>query len=339
MSPIVSIILPCHNDLSYLETTLKSITSQTFTNFELLIVDDGSIDETQTRLRGMIAADTRLRYIRRAHGGVGAARNTGIDQACGRYLSFVDADDLLHPAFLHTLVSTAESSKADIVQCYMHSFTDGHPCTFPQTYTVANRFMNGPEALQQLLTGELPSGVCNRLYRKDIISNCRFMEGCLYEDLEFSVRLLPKLSKLQIVPLALYGYRQRQHGLRAQTAATAIDDRIRVLRQIRWNLDRLGLWPARLAEFQQLTIRFVGNDGFNDLIRAGSCDQGLYLRLLDCLKQDGQLTLGALRKLPATKEARQRVTLALLHPKPGHWLLAWQARKQARPVTGQGMPG
>ncbi|TDR81382.1 glycosyltransferase family 2 protein [Paludibacterium purpuratum] len=330
MQPIVSIILPSYNDLSYLETTLRSITAQTFTNFELIIVDDGSSDETPVRLRSLIAADTRLRYARRQRGGVGAARNTGMEQTRGRFIAFVDADDLWHPTFLHTLVNAAENSNADVVQCWMHGFADGTPCNFPPTYTVASKGLPGPEALRALLTGELPASVCCRLYRRESLGKMRFAEGLVYEDLEFSVRLMASISRLQVVPLALYGCRQRQRGIRAQYAPFLVEDRITIVQRIKDTLQQSHHWPALRAEFQQLAARFLGREGFKDLIRDQSLDEFLYQRLLASLKIDGELTLGALRKLPIDQGQRKWVGLPLLHPSLGRVFLNYQLRRRQK---------
>jgi glycosyltransferase involved in cell wall biosynthesis len=333
MQPIVSIILPSYNDLSYLETTLRSITSQTFTNFELIIVDDGSSDETPVRLRALIASDTRLRYARRERGGVGAARNTGLMQARGRFIAFVDADDLLHPTFLHTLVNAAENSGADVVQCGMHRFVDGTPCNFPPTYTVAGKGMSGPDALRALLAGELSASVCARLYRRDIVGDMRFAEGLIYEDLEFSVRLMARVSRVQIVSLALYGCRQRQRGLRAQYAPFLVEDRITVTQRIKDTLRESQHWPALREAFQQLAARFLGREGFKDLIRDQSLDEFLYQRLLASLKTDGELTLGILRKLPLDPSQKKWVGLPLLHPSLGRFFLNFQLRRRRKRAT------
>ncbi|WP_215778093.1 MULTISPECIES: glycosyltransferase family 2 protein [unclassified Paludibacterium] len=330
MQPIVSIILPSYNDLSYLETTLRSITAQTFTNFELIIVDDGSSDETPVRLRSLIASDTRLRYARRQRGGVGAARNTGLEQARGRFIAFVDADDLLHPTFLHTLVNAAENSQADVVQCWMHGFADGTPCNFPPTYTVAGKGMAGLDGLRALLTGELPVSVCSRLYRRESMGSMRFAEGLVYEDLEFSVRLMASVTRVQIVPLALYGNRQRQRGIRAQYAPFLVEDRITILQRVKDTLQQSQHWPALRPEFQQLAVRFLGREGFKDLIRDQSLDEFLYQRLLSSLRLDGELTLGLLRKLPLAPGERKWVGLPLLHPSLGRTFLNFQLRRRLK---------
>lgn len=329
MSPIVSLILPTHNDLAYLETALHSVTAQTFTRFELIIVDDGSDDETPVRLRALIAGDPRLRYVRCEHGGPGAARNAGLALAHGRYFGFVDADDLLHPSFLQTLVNALENSKADVAQCQMHRFKDGGPCKFPPNYSVAMRNLAGPDALRLLLTGELAPGACCRLYRHATLGALRFAPDLVYEDMEFSARMLALAGKLQLVPLPLYGYRQRDGAIRARYAPRLVKDRMRVTRQIRDTLQQAGQFQALREAFQQLSVRFLGFEGLGDLMRAEIFDSELFMQLLASLRGDGDLTLKTLGRLPVDGRLKKRVGLSLLHPVLGRWFLALQKRRLA----------
>jgi glycosyltransferase involved in cell wall biosynthesis len=329
MPPIVSLILPTRNDLTYLETTLQSVAAQTQNRYELIIVDDGSDDETPLRLRALTAADARLRYVRREQAGIGAARNAGIALAQGRYLGFVDADDLLHPAFLHTLVNALENSKADVAQCQMQCFEDGGTCKFPPCYSVAMRTLSGANALQALLTGEIAPGVCSRLYRRDTLGSLRFAPDLFYEDVEYSARMFALAGKVQVVPLPLYGYRQRAGAVRARYTPRLVKDRMRVTRQVRDTLRQAGALPGLESEFRQLAARFLGFEGMGDLMRAEQFDDVLFLQLIACLRGDGDLSYRIIRRLPIAAELKKRVGAALISPRLGRWLLALQKRRLA----------
>ena len=95
MSVLVSIIIPCYNQAKYLNETLESVCKQTHTNWECIIVDDGSSDDSATIISGFTKKDPRFIYIYKDNGGVSSARNLGIENAKGNYLQFLDADDLL----------------------------------------------------------------------------------------------------------------------------------------------------------------------------------------------------------------------------------------------------
>lgn len=330
MSPIVSVILPTYNDLHYIETTLRTICAQSFTNFELIIVDDGSTDESPIKLRSIVASDTRLRYVRRENGGLSAARNTGLEQARGRYIAYVDADDLLHPTFLHTLVAEAEATQADVVVCSAHVFGDGTPCDFPADSASPARSLDGTQALAALLTGDIITNVWNRLYRKETLGELRFTPGIFHEDLEYSVRLFPQAKKVQVLNQALYGYRKRAGSILSNYKPRLIEDRIRVIRLAKQALVANQLWTQLRAEFQLMAIKHLGYYGFKDLIRAPSVNWDLYQNILIALRNDAEITLGCLRKLPISSAQKKWVGLPLLNQTLGHWFLEYQFKRLHR---------
>ena len=107
---MVSIIVPAYNCIKSLEYCTRSIQQQTYTGFELILVDDGSIDGSGELCDKFAAADSRIKVIHKPNGGVSAARNAGIDAATGKYITFCDSDDYLEPDYLETLVQTAKSN-------------------------------------------------------------------------------------------------------------------------------------------------------------------------------------------------------------------------------------
>ncbi len=114
-TPIVSVILPCYNGEKYLRQCVDSILNQTMADLELICVDDGSTDGTLEILRGYEAADGRVRVLEQSNAGAGAARNNGLRQARGEYLSFLDADDFFEPEMLRKAVDAAQQYQADYV--------------------------------------------------------------------------------------------------------------------------------------------------------------------------------------------------------------------------------
>ena len=117
MTPVISIIMPCFNAARHLHTSIGSVRAQTFTGWELIIIDDGSTDETPKLLTGAAAGDSRIQVTRQANRGVSAARNVGIHAARGEFIAFLDADDTWAPRFLNTLLA-ALRSHAECVLAY-----------------------------------------------------------------------------------------------------------------------------------------------------------------------------------------------------------------------------
>ncbi len=115
MSALVSVIIPVYNLELYIENCLKSITSQTYNNIEIICIDDGSSDSSAEKIRQLSEVDNRIHYFYQYNSGVSAARNNGLQKAQGEYITFVDGDDYLHHQAIEILVDCAEKNDADIV--------------------------------------------------------------------------------------------------------------------------------------------------------------------------------------------------------------------------------
>jgi teichuronic acid biosynthesis glycosyltransferase TuaG len=124
MSTLVSIIMPAFNAEQYIADSIRSVLEQTFTDWELVVVDDGSTDRTADIVRGLGDSDARITYVQRENGGQAAARNTGIRHASGTVLAFIDADDLWLPEKLARQLSVMEETAADVVYCDGYVFYD-----------------------------------------------------------------------------------------------------------------------------------------------------------------------------------------------------------------------
>ena len=116
--PSVSIIIPCYNCKDYIDETLDCLTKQTYQKFEVICINDGSTDETPVKLQQWLNRNAlNLRVITQENGGVSSARNRGIQEACGKYLLFLDADDVYHCEFVELMFRAIEKENADTVYC------------------------------------------------------------------------------------------------------------------------------------------------------------------------------------------------------------------------------
>src|SRR5688572_3090637 len=120
MQHLVSVIMPAYNSGRFLAESVRSVQAQTFGGWELIIVDDGSTDDTAAVARGFAESDARVRYVARANGGQAAARNTGLGEARGPLVAFLDSDDLWLPGKLEAQLGVLERTGVDLV------YTDGH---------------------------------------------------------------------------------------------------------------------------------------------------------------------------------------------------------------------
>jgi len=220
--PAVSVIVPFYNVEDYLAECLDSILKQGFTDFEVLLVDDGSPDGSRAIAEQYVAQDPRVRLLTRPNGGLGAARNTGIRAARGRYLSFVDSDDRLAPGGLQTLVESARRTGSDIVAGSVRRFNDKdswRPAWVDGVQTrrqTAVPLAEFTPMLRNLYTW-------NKLFRKAFwdAQGLWFREGVHYEDQPIITQLYTRAGAVDILPEVVYEYRARddKSSISQQTAS------------------------------------------------------------------------------------------------------------------------
>lgn len=228
MPPAVSIILPVHNAAKHLQETLATITGQTYTNWELICVENGSTDASADILKRLAALDSRVKVFCRGPIGAGAARNEGLERACGKYVCFCDADDLYAPSMLQLLTEAAENHQADLVLCAAQDFKD--TADVNQRVFTPDRYVLAPNLLAKLpqqggfnpceVLGEdvslLTSGApWAKLIRTDHIRkhNLRFAQTAYSEDVPFTYRALILAQRAVAIPTPLVSYRVSNHSL------------------------------------------------------------------------------------------------------------------------------
>lgn len=228
--PTVSVILPIYNVEQYLGACLDSLAAQTFGDYEAIVVDDGSPDGSRAIAERYAADDRRIRVVTRPNGGLGAARNTGVEHARGRYLTFVDSDDLLPPTALAALVGSAEASGSDIVV--------GSVKRFDSTRSWRPQWVDGvhAERLRGVRIEEFLPLIRNlytwdKLYRRDFwdAQGLRFREGVAYEDQPIVTQLFARARAIDVLTDVVYHYRARDdRSSISQQTATVKDLRDRI---------------------------------------------------------------------------------------------------------------
>ena len=208
-----SIIIPAYNTEKYIKACLNSIYSQSINNWELIIIDDGSTDNTNSLLKTFIK-DKRIHLISKPNEGVSIARNKGLDIAKGEYILFVDADDILYPNTLSILYDSLKNRKIDYLR-YEYQTIDAKGNSLHPNYEakarrkVSNQIFDAADCITLIVRNEyfLWSGV----FRKEIIDkyHLRFMEGCTYnEDTLFMLQFFMHSNTHIYLPTTLYGYRK-----------------------------------------------------------------------------------------------------------------------------------
>jgi glycosyltransferase involved in cell wall biosynthesis len=185
--PLVSIIVPAYNVRGYIGRTLASIKSQSMSEFETIIVNDGSTDGTEEVVKGFLD-DPRFKLVTKPNGGVSSARNQGLDRSNGRYVVYIDGDDYVLPDYLEKLVSCIERSRTDLCFCESDYEKDG--CMLKRY-----RYREAPsgDVLEDFLERRIQLGIECIIFRKDFLDEhrIRFKEGLTcFEDSLFTIQAL-----------------------------------------------------------------------------------------------------------------------------------------------------
>lgn len=215
--PQISVIVPVYGVEQYLPACVNSLLQQTFTDFELILVDDGSPDNCPALCDHYAETDSRIRVIHQENGGLSAARNTGICAAQGRFLAFVDSDDTVSPQYLQALYTALQDSGADMALCGVEDVNeDGSSQAEPVLTLPADPgIFEGKALMQQFFT---PHSTCytvawNKLYRAELWQNLRYPVGMIHEDDAVAHLLYSACKTVVCLSQPLYFYRLRQGSI------------------------------------------------------------------------------------------------------------------------------
>ena len=208
--PELSIIVPIYNSAETLTGTVQSVLAQTYQDFELILVDDGSRDNSYRICQAFAATEPRIVVLQQENGGVSSARNAGIEAARGDFITFVDADDYLDPTAYACMIAVIKEKGADICVCGVCIEGEYRPLSHAQAEIEVQH-----KPLELLLNKQWFIDSCwNKIYRRDLIGDSRFQEAYSYsEDKLFVFELLSKAQRAVRVDSRFYHYIQREKSL------------------------------------------------------------------------------------------------------------------------------
>ncbi|MFI3213838.1 MAG: glycosyltransferase family 2 protein [Eubacteriales bacterium] len=193
---VISIIVPIFNSMDCLEKCVDSITSQTYQNLDIILVDDGSTDGTALLCEELAKKDKRIRVFHKQNGGSSSARNLGIKEAKGDYLGFIDSDDFISPEMYETLVNASVTYKVPIVQASRDEIdVDGNlmknVCIPPEQAFLCS----SEEFMKELLLHKGDCSFCTKLIARELLAGKSFPEGKLNEDFYLLIHLLQEMKE------------------------------------------------------------------------------------------------------------------------------------------------
>jgi len=252
--PIISIIVPIYKVEPQIEKCLSSIKEQTLTNFEVILVDDGSPDNCGKICDEVAATDARFRVIHQENGGISNARNNGLAIVRGEYIGFVDPDDYIAPDMYEKLYKEIVRTEADIVVCDHFRVEQGKPV--PRTSFEKNKVLTSKETLQLLADDSLTSYMWCKLYKKELFEEVKFIEGYNFEDLAILHELVYRATKIAYLHEPLYYYFINFKGLVANLTTKN-------------EYDHFIAWYRRMT-FLQKHYPDVAGLTYNSLINCGA---------------------------------------------------------------------
>lgn len=230
-NPLISVIVPVYNAEKYLHRCVGSILAQTYTNLEIILVDDGSPDRCGEICDEYAAKDDRIRVIHQENGGLSAARNAGLDICTGEYIAFVDSDDYIRPEMYETMLYALQKYQVDLCVCqWKYEYTNGRQVG-DLSKVNSNLFgtMTSLELAKYLFRGAYENGVVvaawNKLYNRDLFQTLRF-SGRYQEDDALHTKLLSREFPVFVIKEQLYIYVENPGSLTNQAFRP---DSIRIL--------------------------------------------------------------------------------------------------------------
>ena len=211
--PLISVIVPVYNVENYVGACIDSIIEQTYDNIEIILVNDGSTDNSGAICDQYSNRDNRIKVIHQQNGGLSMARNSGIDAMSGEYVTFVDSDDLIHREAIASMWKQLTRNAADISTISLTSFKESG--TPPSKAPMGARcVMSGYNAAKSMLyQRKIDNSACGKLFKASLFATHRFPEGMLYEDLATIPLVSLAANRVAINTTGMYFYRNRTSSI------------------------------------------------------------------------------------------------------------------------------
>ncbi|NME43585.1 glycosyltransferase [Faecalicoccus pleomorphus] len=265
----LSIIVPVYQVEAHIDECITSILDQTFRDFELILVDDGSLDRCPAICDVYAQKDSRIRVIHQKNQGLSAARNTGLQAARGDYIGFVDSDDFIEASMYEKLLDNLEREKADISVCGRYKVWGDKK--IQEQKSNVYKVMDSAQALALMNTnvlGYFDVAAWDKIYKRSCFKGIEFPEGKLCEDWFVMYKLFFNARRIVYDSIPLYNYRQRTgsitHGKKVNTMSLAAS--LEVLNFVRTQQPRY----VREAQFAYV---FAGIGVIDNYIEQSSIDR------------------------------------------------------------------
>ena len=261
--PAISVLIPVYNVEKYLDACLQSVADQTFQDIEIICINDGSTDNSANILSIWTQKEPRLKVLSQENQGVAITRNHLLQAAKGKYVAFVDSDDLIAPTYLEKLYQSAEQARADISLCESVTVDSNFVLTGDFLFEEMKKDLRPTRTLLQRLNYAYHNGlVWGRLFRHQFIIDKKlsFVPGRVAEDFFFGLLALLEAGKVSYVPQQLYLYRRGVTGSITTQNARMMVDKYAHIFTLREEMQKRGFWTKLSANWwmHRLVRRVLG---------------------------------------------------------------------------------
>lgn len=213
-TPLISIIVPCYKVEQYLDECVTSIINQTYTNLEIILVDDGSPDNVPKMCDEWAKKDSRIKVIHKSNGGLSDARNAGLGIYSGEFVSFVDSDDFIEKDMIDVLYNLYKSTRADVCACKIQRYIQSTKKIEPINYFKYSNCYDSKSYIKNLLLRKIDCASWNKLYTKEFIGNSKFIKGRNNEDIIWLFfRFYENNFRVAYTDRILYNYRRTPNSI------------------------------------------------------------------------------------------------------------------------------
>ena len=249
---LLSVIVPVYNVEAYLRENLESLVHQDADSYELIMVNDGSTDNSYSILEEYASRYPFIRLIDKENGGISSARNAGIKAATGKYLGFIDSDDFVAHNYVSSMVNKALEEDSEIVVCDLETWYGENDS---RNYIMKGLNKNYPDLPEGKRIFLSPLFAWNKIYRRDffLAQDIFYEEGTWYEDLEVTLFMAVRAKKISYIEKALIHYRQRENSVMSSRSRKCLDI-FNVLRKIYDRFESYGLLNEYHDELEYLFI-------------------------------------------------------------------------------------
>ena len=248
---LISIVIPVYNAEKYLGGCLNSIQNQTYKNFEVILVNDGSIDNSESICKSFVEADARFRYYLKGNGGASSARNFGLNHVTGDYITFIDADDWVEENHLEVLINNIKENNSDMAVSSIKKFDNSNNFYFrvysnEEKYLLNYNKLNREEFLV-ILPKLIPANnsykvAVSKLFKKELVTDVRFDESIVYgEDLEFFFKIYNNINSISYIDEVTYVYRLHDERSSSKFGQLHMEQELAIYKKMYERIEELGL--------------------------------------------------------------------------------------------------